>query len=48
MSWHTPYLIERDDANLAAKNDVALEVTSRGGHDHTNEQILSTGHATWV
>jgi len=37
-----PGLITLEDALLAAKNGVALEITSRGGHNRTN------GHVTQV
>jgi len=34
-----PGLITIDDARLAAKNGIALELTSRGGHNRTNGHV---------
>ena len=34
-----PGLITIDDALLAAKNGIALELTSRGGHNRTNGYV---------
>ena len=34
-----PGLITPESAHLAAKNRVALELTSRGGHDRTNGHV---------
>ena len=34
-----PGLITREDALLAAKNGIALELTSRGGHNRTNGHV---------
>jgi len=34
-----PGLITREDAILAAKNGIALEITSRGGHNRTNGHV---------
>jgi histidinol phosphatase-like PHP family hydrolase len=34
-----PGLITREDAFLAAKNGIALEITSRGGHNRTNGHV---------
>jgi len=34
-----PGLITAGDAALAAKNDIALEITSRGGHNRTNGHV---------
>ena len=34
-----PGLISREDAALAAKNGIALELTSRGGHNRTNGHV---------
>lgn len=36
-----PGLISAADAMLAAKNDVALEITSRGGHNRTNGHVVA-------
>jgi histidinol phosphatase-like PHP family hydrolase len=36
-----PGMIMDDDAHLAAKNGVYLEITSRGGHNRTNGHVLS-------
>ncbi|MCZ0860926.1 MAG: histidinol phosphate phosphatase domain-containing protein [Methanocorpusculum sp.] len=36
-----PGLITDEDARLAARNGVFLEVTSRGGHNRTNGHVLS-------
>ena len=38
-----PGLITEEDAALAAKNGIYLEITSRGGHNRTNGHILSLG-----
>lgn len=35
-----PGLIAQDDASLAAETGVALEVTSRGGHNRTNGYVV--------
>lgn len=35
-----PGLITLDDANLACEHQVALEVTSRGGHNRTNGHVV--------
>ena len=35
-----PGLITLDDALLAARNGIALEITSRGGHNRTNGHIV--------
>ena len=34
-----PGLISREDAILAAKNNIALEITARGGHNRTNGYV---------
>lgn len=34
-----PGLVTREDAFLAAKNGIALEITSRGGHNRTNGHV---------
>jgi histidinol phosphatase-like PHP family hydrolase len=34
-----PGLLTIDDARLAAKNNIALELTSRGGHNRTNGHV---------
>ena len=34
-----PGLITIEDALLAAKNGIALEITSRGGHNRTNGHV---------
>ncbi|HJK50826.1 MAG TPA: histidinol phosphate phosphatase domain-containing protein [Methanocorpusculum sp.] len=36
-----PGLITDEDARLAARNGVYLEITSRGGHNRTNGHVLS-------
>lgn len=38
-----PGLISEEDAKLAARNGIFLEVTSRGGHNRTNGHIVSLG-----
>jgi histidinol phosphatase-like PHP family hydrolase len=38
-----PGLISIDDATLAAKNGIALEITSRGGHNRTNGYVAMVG-----
>jgi histidinol phosphatase-like PHP family hydrolase len=38
-----PGLITIEDALLAAKNDIALELTSRGGHNRTNGYVAQIG-----
>jgi histidinol phosphatase-like PHP family hydrolase len=37
-----PGLITPEDALLAAKNGIALEITSRGGHNRTNGHVVQT------
>jgi histidinol phosphatase-like PHP family hydrolase len=37
-----PGLISEEDALLAAKNGIALELTSRGGHNRTNGHVAVT------
>jgi histidinol phosphatase-like PHP family hydrolase len=37
-----PGLITLEDALLAAKNGIALEITSRGGHNRTNGHVVQT------
>jgi histidinol phosphatase-like PHP family hydrolase len=41
-----PGLISLEDALLASKNDVALEVTSRGGHNRTNGHVVQVARET--
>jgi histidinol phosphatase-like PHP family hydrolase len=41
-----PGLIAIDDALLAAKNGVALEITSRGGHNRTNGYVVQAARET--
>lgn len=41
-----PGLITRDDAILAAKNGIALEITSRGGHNRTNGHVALVARET--
>lgn len=38
-----PGLITEEEAELAAKNGIALEITSRGGHNRTNGHVVSMG-----
>ncbi len=38
-----PGLITIEDALLAARNSVALEITSRGGHNRTNGHVVQVG-----
>ena len=38
-----PGLVTPAEAELAAKNGVALEITSRGGHNRTNGHVVITG-----
>ena len=38
-----PVLITIEDALLAARNGVALEITSRGGHNPTNGHVVQVG-----
>ena len=38
-----PGLITIEDALLAAKNNIALELTSRGGHNRTNGHVAQIG-----
>jgi len=35
-----PGLISREDAKLAQENGIALEITSRGGHNRTNGHVV--------
>jgi histidinol phosphatase-like PHP family hydrolase len=41
-----PGLISREDAFLAAKNGIALEITSRGGHNRTNGHVVLVARET--
>jgi histidinol phosphatase-like PHP family hydrolase len=41
-----PGLISREDAILAAKNGIALEITSRGGHNRTNGHVALVARET--
>jgi histidinol phosphatase-like PHP family hydrolase len=41
-----PGLITREDAILAAKNGIALEITSRGGHNRTNGHVAQVARET--
>jgi len=41
-----PGLITREDAFLAAKNGIALEITSRGGHNRTNGHVVLVARET--
>ncbi len=41
-----PGLITHEDARLAAKNRVALEITSRGGHNRTNGHVAMIARET--
>ena len=41
-----PGLITREDAFLAAKNGIALEITSRGGHNRTNGHVALVARKT--
>ena len=41
-----PGLITPEDARLAAKNRVALEITSRGGHNRTNGHVAMVARET--
>jgi histidinol phosphatase-like PHP family hydrolase len=41
-----PGLITLEDALLAAKNSVALEITSRGGHNRTNGHVAQIARET--
>jgi histidinol phosphatase-like PHP family hydrolase len=41
-----PGLISLEDALLASKNNVALEVTSRGGHNRTNGHVVQVARET--
>jgi histidinol phosphatase-like PHP family hydrolase len=41
-----PGLITRKDAFLAAKNSIALEITSRGGHNRTNGHVALVARDT--
>ncbi|MDD3136389.1 MAG: histidinol phosphate phosphatase domain-containing protein [Methanoregula sp.] len=41
-----PGLITHDDARLAAKTGVALELTSRGGHNRTNGHVALVARET--
>jgi histidinol phosphatase-like PHP family hydrolase len=39
-----PGLVTLKDARLAAENGVALEITSRGGHNRTNGHVVRIAH----
>jgi histidinol phosphatase-like PHP family hydrolase len=39
-----PGLITLKDARLAAENGIALEITSRGGHNRTNGHVVRIAH----
>ncbi|MDD1695314.1 MAG: histidinol phosphate phosphatase domain-containing protein [Methanoregula sp.] len=41
-----PGLIAREDAFLASKNGIALEITSRGGHNRTNGHVALVARET--
>jgi len=41
-----PGLITREDAILAARNGIALEITSRGGHNRTNGHVALVARET--
>jgi histidinol phosphatase-like PHP family hydrolase len=41
-----PGLITIDDAKLAAGNNIALELTSRGGHNRTNGHVAQVARKT--
>jgi histidinol phosphatase-like PHP family hydrolase len=41
-----PGLITMEDALLAAKNGIALEITSRGGHNWTNGHVVQVARET--
>ena len=41
-----PGLVTREDAVLAAKNGIALEITSRGGHNRTNGHVVLVARET--
>ena len=41
-----PGLIEREDAELAAKKDVRLEITARGGHSLANGHVARVAEET--
>lgn len=41
-----PGLISEEDALLAAKNDVLLELTSRWGHSYTNGHVVAVARKT--
>jgi histidinol phosphatase-like PHP family hydrolase len=41
-----PGLITKEDAILAAKNGIALEITSRGGHNRTNGHVARVARET--
>ena len=41
-----PGLITKEDAFLAAKNGIALEITSRGGHNRTNGHVVLVARET--
>jgi histidinol phosphatase-like PHP family hydrolase len=41
-----PGLITREDAFLAARNGIALEITSRGGHNRTNGHVVLVARET--
>ena len=41
-----PGLITSEDAILAVKNGIALEITSRGGHNRTNGHVAQVARET--
>ena len=41
-----PGLITDEDARMAAANNIALEITARGGHNRTNGHIVQVARAT--
>jgi histidinol phosphatase-like PHP family hydrolase len=41
-----PGLITKDDATLAEQNKIALEITSRGGHNRTNGHVVRIAQNT--
>ncbi|KQC04486.1 MAG: hypothetical protein APR53_10600 [Methanoculleus sp. SDB] len=41
-----PGLITAEDAAIAAKNHVAIEITARGGHNRTNGHVFATARSS--
>ena len=41
-----PGLLTEEDASLARRNNIALEITARGGHNRTNGHVVRVAEKT--